>query len=69
MTLYLYYTERKYVIYSVLQFNSSITSVDTDMFYNNQYIIVGLESGDAYILKGYTYNTSDEYTIDKYVIK
>lgn len=27
-----------------------------------------MESGDAYIMKGYTYNTSDEYTIDKYVI-
>lgn len=64
--LYLYYLKEN-MLFKCATFNSSITSVDTQ-FYNNQYIIVGLESGDAYIMKGYTYNTSDEYTIDKYVI-
>ena len=62
----LYYLKEN-MLFKCATFNSSITSVDTQ-FYNNQYIIVGLESGDAYIMKGYTYNTSDEYTIDKYVI-
>lgn len=55
------------MLFKCATFNSPITSIDTQ-FYNNQYIIVGLESGDAYIMKGYTYDTSDEYTIDKYVI-
>lgn len=64
--LYLYYLKEN-MLFKCATFNSPITSVDTQ-YYNNQYIIVGLESGDAYIMKGYTYNTSDENTIDKYVI-
>ena len=64
--LYLYYLKEN-MLFKCATFNSPITSIDTQ-FYNNQYIIVGLESGDAYIMKGYTYDTSDEYTIDKYVI-
>lgn len=64
--LYIYYLSNN-KLYKCATFNAPIASIDTQ-FYNNQYIIVGLESGDAYILKGYTYDTSDENTIDKYVI-
>lgn len=64
--LYLYYLKEN-KLFKCATFNAPITSIDTQ-YYNNQYIIVGLESGDAYIMKGYTYDTSDENTIDKYVI-
>ena len=64
--LYIYYLVNN-ELYKCATFNAPITSIDTQ-FYNNQNIIVGLESGDAYIMKGYTYDTSDENTIDKYVI-
>ena len=64
--MYIYYLVNN-ELYKCATFNAPITSIDTQ-FYNNQNIIVGLESGDAYIMKGYTYDTSDENTIDKYVI-
>ena len=35
----------------VPSFDSPITSIDAECF-NNKYIIVGLENGDVYILKG-----------------
>lgn len=64
--LYLYYLKQNQ-LYKCAAFSSPITSIDTE-YYNNKYIIVGLESGDAFIMKGYTPDASDENTIDKYVI-
>lgn len=64
--LYLYFLKDN-TLYKCATFPSPITSVDSE-YYNNQYIMVGLESGDAFIMKGYTYDTTDENTIDKYVI-
>lgn len=68
--LYLYYLNGKDSennLYKCATFPSPITSIDTE-YYKNKYIIVGLESGDAFIMKGYTDDTSDENTIDKYVV-
>lgn len=64
--LYLYYLKENR-LFKCATFNSPITSIDTE-YYNNQYIIVGLEGGDTFILKGYTSDTSDKNTIDKVVI-
>lgn len=64
--LWLYYLKENR-LFKCATFESPITSIDTE-YYNNQYISVGLESGDVFILKGYTSSTSDENTIDRYVI-
>lgn len=64
-TLYFYYTTG-HELYKCAQFESPITSIDTEG-YNNKYIIVGLENGDVYILKGVDDNT--DYTLKKYVIQ
>lgn len=64
-TLYFYYTAG-HELYKCAQFESPITSIDTEG-YNNKYIIVGLENGDVYILKGVDDNT--DYTLKKYVIQ
>lgn len=64
--LWLYYLKENR-LFKCATFASPITSVDTE-YYNNQYLIVGLESGDVFILKGYTSDTSDENTIDRVVI-
>lgn len=67
--LYLYYLKEtpEKAFYKCATFSSPITSIDTE-YYKNKYIIVGLESGDTFIMKGYTNDASDENTIDKYVI-
>ena len=49
-TLYFYYTDGN-KLYTCAQFDSPIASIDAECF-NNKYIIVGLESGDVFILKG-----------------
>ena len=64
-TLYFYYTDGN-KIYTCAQFDSPITSIDAECF-NNKYIIVGLENGDVYILKGDDDNS--DYTLKKYVIQ
>ena len=49
--------------YNCAQFDSPIASIDAECF-NNKYIIVGLESGDVFILKGEDDNS--DYTLKKY---
>ena len=64
-TLYFYYTDGN-KLYTCAQFDSPIASIDAECF-NNKYIIVGLESGDVFILKGEDDNS--DYTLKKYVIQ
>lgn len=64
-TLYFYYTDGN-KLYTCAQFDSPIASIDAECF-NNKYIIVGLENGDVYILKGDDDNS--DYTLKKYVIQ
>ena len=61
-----YYTDGNKIVYIVLSSILLIASIDAECF-NNKYIIVGLESGDVFILKGEDDNS--DYTLKKYVIQ